>query len=49
MLTQRLYAGDTLTLGAKCCNPMNDPIDIPRSGAFEVLGRMVKVWKGEEF
>lgn len=46
---QRLYVGETLTLRAKSYNPMYDPFDIPQNGAFEVFGRVVKVWKGEEF
>jgi phage repressor protein C with HTH and peptisase S24 domain len=46
---QRLYVGEVLTLRAKSYNQMYDPFDIPQNGEFEVFGRVVKVWKGEEF
>lgn len=46
---QRLYQGENLVLRAKSYNPMYDPFDIPQTSAFEVFGRVVKVWKGEEF
>ena len=46
---QRLYVGEVLTLRAKSYNQMYDPFDIPQNGDFEVFGRVVKVWKGEEF
>ncbi len=46
---QRLYVGEVLTLRAKSYNQMYDPFDIPQTGDFEVFGRVVKVWKGEEF
>lgn len=46
---QRLYQGAELVLRAKSYNQMYDPFDIPQTQAFEVFGRVVKVWKGEEF
>jgi len=46
---QRLYHGEDLVLRAKSYNSMYDPFDIPQTGAFEVFGRVVKVWRGEEF
>ena len=46
---QRLYVGDALVLRAKSYNAMYDPFDIPQNGDFEVFGRVVKVWRGEEF
>lgn len=46
---QRLYQGSDLVLRAKSYNPMYDPFDIPQTPQFEVFGRVVKVWKGEEF
>lgn len=46
---QRLYVGEALTLRAKSYNSMYDPFDIPQTGDFEVFGRVVKVWRGEEF
>jgi len=46
---QRLYKGEELMLRAKSYNPMYDPFDIPQNGSFEVFGRVVKIWKGEEF
>ncbi|MBQ0917484.1 helix-turn-helix transcriptional regulator [Hydrogenophaga aromaticivorans] len=46
---QRLYVGEALTLRAKSYNSMYDPFDIPQTGDFEVFGRVVKIWKGEEF
>lgn len=46
---QRLYHGPELVLRAKSYNPMYDPFDIPQTPQFEVFGRVVKVWKGEEF
>lgn len=46
---QRLYQGENLVLRAKSYNPMYDPFNIPQTSAFEVFGRVVKVWKGEEF
>jgi DNA-binding XRE family transcriptional regulator len=46
---QRLYVEDRLVLRAKSYNTMYDPFDIPQNGDFEVFGRVVKLWRGEEF
>lgn len=46
---QRLYQGASLLLRAKSYNTMYDPFDIPQNGDFEVFGRVVKIWRGEEF
>jgi transcriptional regulator with XRE-family HTH domain len=46
---QRLYIEDRLVLRAKSYNTMYDPFDIPQNGDFEVFGRVVKLWRGEEF
>jgi hypothetical protein len=46
---QRLYQDEKLILRAKSYNPMYDPFDIPQNDQFEVFGRVVKSWKGEDF
>jgi hypothetical protein len=47
---QRLPSPDgAIILRAKSYNPMYDPFDILGGMDFEVFGRVVKVWRGEEF
>lgn len=46
---QRIPTADGLILRAKSYNTLYDPFDITAGMDFEVFGRVVKVWKGEEF
>lgn len=46
---QRIPTEAGLILRAKSYNPLYDPFDITSGMDFEVFGRVVKVWKGEEF
>lgn len=46
---QRIPTEDGLILRAKSYNGLYDPFDITKGMDFEVFGRVVKVWKGEEF
>ncbi len=46
---QRIPTADGLILRAKSYNPLYDPFDIVKGMDFEVFGRVVKVWKGEDF
>lgn len=46
---QRIPTPDGLIFRAKSYNSDYDPFDITQSMDFEVFGRVVKVWKGEEF
>ncbi len=46
---QRIPTEDGLILRAKSYNTLYDPFDITKGMDFEVFGRVVKVWKGEEF
>lgn len=46
---QRIPTESGLILRAKSYNTLYDPFDITSGMDFEVFGRVVKVWKGEEF
>lgn len=46
---QRIPTSGGLILRAKSYNTLYDPFDIPSDDSFEVFGRVVKVWRGEEF
>lgn len=46
---QRIPTVDGLIYRAKSYNPQYDPFEILPGMDFEVFGRVVKVWKGEEF
>lgn len=46
---QRIPTEGGLILRAKSYNALYDPFDITAGMDFEVFGRVVKVWKGEEF
>lgn len=46
---QRIPTGNGLVIRAKSYNALYDPFDITEDMDFEVFGRVVKVWKGEEF
>jgi hypothetical protein len=46
---QRIPTTEGLILRAKSYNPLYDPFDITEGMDFEVFGRIVKVWKGEDF
>lgn len=46
---QRIPTENGLILRAKSYNTLYDPFDITAGMDFEVFGRVVKVWKGEEF
>lgn len=46
---QRIPTANGLLLRAKSYNTLYDPFDIVPGMDFEVFGRVVKVWRGEEF
>lgn len=46
---QRIPTAGGLVLRAKSYNTLYDPFDIVDGMDFEVFGRVVKVWRGEEF
>lgn len=46
---QRIPTVNGLLLRAKSYNTLYDPFDIVEGMDFEVFGRVVKVWKGEDF
>lgn len=46
---QRIPTAAGLILRAKSYNTLYDPFDIVKGMDFEVFGRIVKVWKGEDF
>jgi len=46
---QRIPTANGLVIRAKSYNTLYDPFDITEGMDFEVFGRVVKVWKGEEF
>lgn len=46
---QRIPTAEGLILRAKSYNPLYDPFDIVTGMDFEVFGRIVKIWRGEEF
>ena len=46
---QRIPTEAGMILRAKSYNTLYDPFDITANMDFEVFGRVVKVWKGEEF
>lgn len=46
---QRIPVAGGLILRAKSYNVLYDPFDITEGMDFEVFGRVVKAWKGEEF
>lgn len=46
---QRIPTASGLLLRAKSYNVLYDPFDIVEGMDFEVFGRVVKVWRGEEF
>jgi phage repressor protein C with HTH and peptisase S24 domain len=45
---QRIPTPQGLVIRAKSYNPLYDPFDITENMDFQVYGRVVKVWKGEE-
>lgn len=46
---QRIPTAAGLVLRAKSYNTLYDPFDITEGMDFEAFGRVVKVWRGEEF
>lgn len=46
---QRIPTSAGLVLRAKSYNALYDPFDITEGMDFEAFGRVVKVWKGEDF
>lgn len=46
---QRIPTASGLVIRAKSYNTLYDPFDITEGMDFEVFGRVVKVWRGEEF
>jgi len=46
---QRIPTANGLVIRAKSYNTLYDPFDISEGMDFEVFGRVVKVWRGEEF
>jgi len=46
---QRIPTSAGLVLRAKSYNTLYDPFDITEGMDFEAFGRVVKVWRGEEF
>lgn len=46
---QRIPTENGMILRAKSYNERFDPFDISKNMDFEVFGRVVKVWKGEDF
>ena len=46
---QRIPTANGLVIRAKSYNTLYDPFDITEGMDFEVFGRVVKVWRGEEF
>lgn len=46
---QRIPTSNGLILRAKSYNTLYDPFDITEGMDFEAFGRVVKVWRGEEF
>lgn len=46
---QRIPTIDGTVLRAKSDNPQYDPFEIVRGMDFEVFGRVVKAWRGEDF
>jgi len=46
---QRIPTLDGVIIRAKSENPRYDPFDIVKGMDFQVFGRVVKVWRGEDF
>lgn len=46
---QRIPTIDGVLIRAKSDNPSYDPFDIVKGMDFEVFGRVVKAWRGEDF
>lgn len=46
---QRIPTIDGVLIRAKSENPIYDPFDIVKGMDFEIFGRVVKAWRGEDF
>lgn len=46
---QRIPTIDGVVIRAKSENPIYDPFDIVKGMDFEIFGRVVKAWRGEDF